>query len=51
MMVLLGMIAKPVGDEAPQNFDRQDLVFLVHAFSGIGFFEQKIEQLQIFFFH
>jgi len=33
-----------VSDQACQNFDRQDLAFVVHAFPGIGFVEEKIEQ-------
>ena len=42
-------IRERLSDEASQNFDRESFVFLVQGFPHVGFAEQKIEQVQIFF--
>jgi hypothetical protein len=49
MILLLVLVAERVSDEATQNFDRESFVFLVQGFPRVGFVEQKIEQVQIFF--
>jgi hypothetical protein len=43
------MVVERVSDETCQNFDRENLVFVVQRLPGVGFVEEKIEEVWISF--